>query len=49
MTTINDISGLVQVLQDHPEWRQTVRGLVIGEDMAQVTQMTTDLEKTLAA
>lgn len=49
MTTINDIRDLVQVLQDHPEWRHTLRGLVIGDDMAHLPQRATDLEKTLAA
>ena len=49
MTTINDISDLVQVLQDHPEWRHTIRGLVIGEELAQVPQQLTELERNLAA
>ncbi len=28
MTTINDISDLARVLREHPEWRDTIRGLV---------------------
>ena len=34
MTNINDIADLVQILQDHPEWRNTVRGLIVGEELA---------------
>ena len=34
MTSINDIADLVQILQDHPEWRNTVRGLIVGEELA---------------
>ena len=49
MTTINDIKDLVQVLQDHPEWLHTIRGLVIGEELAQVLRRTIDLERILAA
>ena len=49
MTTINDISDLVQVLRNHPEWRYTVRGLVIDEDLAQIPQRMSELEKILSA
>ena len=34
MTSINDIADLVQILQDHPEWRNTLRGLIVGEELA---------------
>ena len=34
MTQINDIKDLVTVLQEHPEWLHTVRGLIISEDIA---------------
>ena len=33
MTSINDIADLVQILQDHPEWRNTVRALIVGEEL----------------
>ena len=33
MTNINDIADLVQILQDHPEWRNTVRALIVGEEL----------------
>ena len=48
MTTINDISDLVQILQDHPEWKNTIRGLIIGEELAQLPERFTRLEQTLA-
>ena len=34
MTSINDIADLVQILQDHPEWRNTIRALIVGEELA---------------
>ena len=34
MTQINDIKDLVRILQEHPEWLHTVRGLIISEDIA---------------
>ena len=48
VTTINDITDLVRVLQDHPEWKNTVRGLIIGEELAQLPQRVTRLDQTLA-
>ncbi len=48
MTTINDISDLVRILQDHPEWKNTIRGLIIGEELAQLPERVTRLEQTLA-
>ena len=38
MTSINDIADLVQILQDHPEWQNTVRGLIVGEQIANLPQ-----------
>ena len=48
MTTINDITDLVQILQERPEWLQVIRGLVIGEELAQVPQRLAVLEQRLA-
>ena len=48
MTTINDITDLVQILQERPEWLQVIRGLVIGEELAQVPQQLAALEQRLA-
>ena len=33
MTTINDITDLVRILKDHPEWRDTIRALIVGEEL----------------
>ena len=33
MTTINDISDLVRVLQERPDWLAAVRNLVVGEEL----------------
>lgn len=38
MTTINDISDLVRVLEERPDWRATVRNLLLGEDLLNVPQ-----------
>ncbi len=38
MTTINDISDLARVLQDNPQWRDTIRGIVLGEELLQLPQ-----------
>ena len=38
MTTINDISDLVQVLQDRPDWLAVVRNLVLGDDVLNLPQ-----------
>ena len=38
MTTINDISDFARILREHPEWRETVRGLVLGEEVSQLPQ-----------
>ncbi len=38
MTTINDISDLVRVLQERPDWLAAVRNLVVGEDLLDLPQ-----------
>ena len=38
MTTINDISDLIRVLQEHPEWRQALRGIILDEDLTRLPQ-----------
>ena len=48
MTTINDITDLVQILQERPEWLQVFRCLVIGEELAQVPQRLDILDQRLA-
>lgn len=38
MTTINDISDLVRVLQERPDWLAAVRNLVLGEELLNLPQ-----------
>lgn len=46
MTTINDISDLVRVLEERPDWRATVRNLLLGEDLLNVPQQLAQLIET---
>ena len=36
MTSINDIADLVQILRDNPEWRDTIRAMIVGEDLGKL-------------
>ena len=36
MTNINDIADLARVLEEHPEWLNTIRGILLTEDLATV-------------
>ena len=38
MTTINDVSDLVRVLQERPDWLAAVRNLVVGENLLDLPQ-----------
>ena len=38
MTEINDISDLIRVLQEHPEWRQALRDISLDERLARLPQ-----------
>ena len=38
MTEINDISDLIRVLQEHPEWRQALRDIILDERLARLPQ-----------
>lgn len=46
MTTINDISDLVRVLEERPDWRAAVRNLLLGEDLLNVPQQLAQLIET---
>ena len=41
MTTINDIHDLVELLQNHPDWAETLRNLILTRELL-------DLPQTLA-
>ena len=49
MTTINNMEDLLRILEEHPEWRAAARGLIVGEELAQLPGRVTKLEETLAA
>ena len=38
MTEINDISDLIRVLQEHPQWRQALRDIILDERLARLPQ-----------
>ena len=49
MTTINNMEDLLRILEEHPEWRAAARGLIVGEELAQLPGQVTKLEESLAA
>ena len=49
MTTINNMEDLIRILEEHPEWRAAARGLIVGEELAQLPGRVTKLEESLAA
>ena len=46
MTTINNISDLVRILEERADWRAAVRNLLLGEDLLNVPQQLTQLIET---
>ena len=38
MTTINDVSDLIRILNESPEWRQAVRGAILGEEFSRLPE-----------
>ena len=49
MTTINNMEDLIRILEERPEWRAAARGLIVGEELAQLPGRVTKLEESLAA
>ena len=49
MTTINNMEDLLRILEERPEWRAAARGLIVGEELAQLPGQVTKLEESLAA
>ncbi len=47
MTSINNISDLVQVLTDHPEWLHTVRGLIISTEISDLPSKIDEIKSSL--
>lgn len=46
MTTINDISDLVRILEERSDWRAVLRNLLLGEDLLGVPQQLAQLIET---
>ena len=38
MTTINDIHDLVELLQNHPDWAETLRNLILTRELLDLPQ-----------
>ena len=36
MTTINNISDLVRILREHPDWAVTLRSILLTEDLPEL-------------
>ena len=46
-TALNDISDLVRILQERPEWLEAVRGLVISDELAKLPETVAKLAASL--
>ena len=46
MTSINDITDLVQILRDNPEWRDTIRAMIVGEELGKLPDEMTAFVRT---
>ncbi len=38
MTTINDISDLARILRERPEWADTIRGILLGQELLELPE-----------
>lgn len=38
MTSINDISDLVRILRERPEWADTIRGILLGQELLELPE-----------
>ena len=36
MTSINDISDLVRILKEQPEWADTIRAVLLGQELLEL-------------
>ena len=37
-TTVNDISDIVRILRERPDWLETIRGIIVGEELLSLPQ-----------
>ena len=42
-TTVNDISDIVRILKEQPEWADTLRGILLGEEILKLPEMVAEL------
>ena len=42
-TTVNDISDIVRILREHPEWADALRGILLGEEILKLPAMVAEL------
>ena len=47
MATINNIADLVKVLQDNPDWLETLRGLIISKEISDLPSSVEELKATV--
>ncbi len=47
MTTVNDISDLLRILQERPEWLSALRGLVLTEEVMRLPETVAQLVETV--
>ena len=38
MTTINDIADFVRIINEQPEWNDTIRGILLGRELLELPQ-----------
>ena len=43
--TINDISDVARILRERPEWRDVLRGIIVGEELLSVPQQLAELTR----
>ena len=49
MTTIHDINDLVRLLRDQPEWAETLRSILLSEELLRLPEVVASLVKTTNA
>ena len=38
MTTINDIADIARILREQPEWKDTIRGILLGQELLELPE-----------
>ena len=49
MTTINDINDLARILRENPEWADTLRSLLLSQELQDLPHITAELAKAVKA